>query len=180
MKTNFCPELHTYHRDFRPDTTLPSSNGGVKGKDSDEPVANVLVGLKVGPAPRFPTGKVSGAPDGVRLPNRLEQCTKGRKKFYLSVLNGLFGGSSGSWNAAVAGVGNSPGPIVTAGSGLPGRANGHTALGGAAAEKDFELREQLTPVLATKARGLFTLELYRGPPTALTSQAEQLSLPPYF
>lgn len=52
-------EFHTYHRAFKPGIGLPSDNDGVKG-EIDDPVANGLVELKVGPAPRFSTGKVSG------------------------------------------------------------------------------------------------------------------------
>lgn len=61
-------ELHTYHRDFKPGTTLPSGNSGVKGEDIDDPVP---VQLKAGPAPRFSTGKVSGVLDDARLSDML-------------------------------------------------------------------------------------------------------------
>jgi hypothetical protein len=88
----------------------------VKGEDIDDPVANALVELKVGPAPRFSTGEVNGV-------------------FGLFDPNELFGGSSGRWNTVAAWVGSG----VTTESGFPGRANGPSASGGTAAEGEREL-----------------------------------------
>jgi hypothetical protein len=69
----------------------------------------------------------------------------------LSVLNGSFGGSSGSWNTVAGWIGNGPWPTATPESGFSGRANGPSKFEGIAAEAR-ELTEQSASVVITKVR----------------------------